>query len=354
MITIVFELDRRSIDYTWYNGNGREPLRTGSVDRCRIHSSREALELMLADVRSKAKPAGDARPDVIAIRVPFGGAGFREPVVVDAKVLTQFDDLTPHAPIHLPAIAALVEGCQQVFAGAPIVALFDTSFFVDLPAKEYLYAVDAEVTRSLQLRRYGYHGILHQAACGHAMREQPGRARRLLSICLESRLEVAAILEGRPVMVTGGATPLEGLPGERSSGDIDPGIILTLAQKGDQGLEQINKVLTQRSGVLGLVGEPVDLPTIFTQREDPRYELARRVIRYRLLLACGAGVAAMGGVDRIVFSGRYHAIGETVGPWLVSKLSFAEQSGGKRLSWCSFTETVERVIADAARRVAVG
>ena len=151
-------------------------------------------------------------------------------------------------------------------------------------------------------------------------------------------------------MVTGGATPLEGLPGERSCGDLDPSIVLTLARDKGWGPEQINTVLTQQSGLLGLTGKPATLKDVLTS-DDPAVDLAREVFRYRVLLASGAGMATMGGLDTIVFSGRDHAVSKNLGPWLASRLTLDRSANKREIPWTVFTKPVDRVIADVARDV---
>jgi acetate kinase len=351
MMTVVFQLGRRTLQYTCFRGDTKAPFAAGTVDRCRTHTARDTLSEVLSGIRAANPRDGDASPDILAIRAPFGGTAFRTPVLVDSSVIAALEDLSPRAPIHLPAIISLIHGCEETLPGVPIVAVFDTAFFADLPAKEHLYALSADLAHSLQLRRFGYHGILHQAACSRVVHDRSDDNLRILSICLEPRPELAAVVDQRPVMVTGGATPLEGLPGERSSGDIDPSIPLLLAQKDGYGLERINMLLTRESGLLGLVGEPTRLSEVFT-RQASAHELARNVFKYRLLLACGAGMAAMDGLDAIVFSGQYYALGETLGPWLASSLKLDRGNGGNRVTWSSFPEKPEYIIAQTAQDAA--
>ncbi|HQO34738.1 MAG TPA: hypothetical protein PLG59_08765, partial [bacterium] len=112
------------------------------------------------------------------------------------------------------------------------------------------------------------------------------------------------------------------------------------------GPEQINTVLTRESGLLGVVGKTATLDTIF-RSNDPEVRLAREMIQYRILLACGAGIAAMGGVDAIVFSGDYVDVGEILGPWLSSKLVLKGERG-QVVPWMCFRESLDRLIADSA------
>ncbi len=346
MITVVLEVHRRALRYAWYNGQAARPLAAGEVDRVAVKTAEEATTTMLSAVGESVGPAQSV--ELIAVRVPFGGAVFDGPTRVGPEVLTQLEELTPHAPMHLPAAVSVLRTCGEAFPNVPLVAVFDTAFFAKLPDREALYAVDGEITRTLQLRRFGYHGLLHEAACASLSAARVPESARVLSICLEPRPELAAVVDGRPVMVTGGATPLEGLPGERLCGDIDPGIVLSLTQESGLGLEQINGLLTQESGLYGLVGEPVKLSDVLAA-EAGQYQSAADLFRYRLLLAAGAGVAAMGGVDAIVFSGRYHTGAAVLGPWLATQLTAACRAGGQRPTWYSFADPVEWVVAGLAR-----
>ncbi|NLX20396.1 MAG: hypothetical protein GXY55_01835 [Phycisphaerae bacterium] len=346
MITVVLEVQRRALRYAWYNGQATRPLAAGQIDRVAVQTAEEATSAMLSAVGESI--GQEQSVELIAVRIPFGGKLFAGPTRVGPEVLAKLEDLVPHAPMHLPATVSVLRACLEAFPNVPVVAVFDTSFFADLPNNEALYAVDGELARSLDLRRFGYHGLLHQAACASLSAARVPESARVLSICLEPRPELTAVVDGRPVMVTGGATPLEGLPGERLCGDIDPGIVLSLTQQSGLGLEQINALLTQESGLRGLVGENVKLSEVLTGK-SAESQLAAELFKYRLLLAAGAGVAAMGGVDAIVFSGRYHACAEALGSWLVAKLAAACRAGRQQPTWYSFADPVEWVVASQAR-----
>lgn len=263
------------------------------------------------------------RPAAIAVHMVFGGAVFRGPALYGEASRRELEKLAPQAPMHLPAQLALLDSCERVFPGTPLAMVFETSFFTRLPSREYLCGVPSDLSRRLHLRRYGLHGLFHETACRQALADlrrdgQQGRP-RMLSICLEPKPEIAAVVGRHPVMVTGGVSPLEGIPGQTTCGDMDPGIVLALAEKLGWGPEEINNVLTQESGLYGLTGRRTSVAEILGG-QDPRDELARQVLRYRMLQACGAGIAAMGGLDVLVFSGRYAASGPSVAQWLLSRL----------------------------------
>ncbi|MDK2970427.1 MAG: acetate kinase [Candidatus Sumerlaeota bacterium] len=254
---------------------------------------------------------------------PFGGTEVCSPVLVDESVLKRVEELTPRSPMTLPAVS----GAMKVFAehnvGVPAVFDYGSGFFARLPRRERFYAIDPEAARKLGLERTGFHGLFHAAAVAGLRQDATGDTRppiRTLSICLEPRPEAAAVLDDRPLMVTGGATPLEGLPGQTTCGEIDPGMVLILAQEQHWSPEQIADSLTRESGLLGLVGRPTTLSELFASKE-PSANLGREMMLYRLLLATGTAISALGGLDRIVFSGRHAALGEEIGAWLCERLA---------------------------------
>jgi acetate kinase len=357
MIALVLLPDRKGLGYSLFTTADRA---TPLVPRGRVSAlSAEVQEdniQTLRRIRRKCLKIAGCGPDTIAIRVTFGGFEFDGRVVADEAVTQKLEALVPLAPLHLPLVLSLVKGCGEVFPGMPVVLDFETGFFAGLPAREHLYGLNAGLSKDLGVRRYGYHGIYHEAACRTVTRGRlelgQGSLTRMVSICLEPRSEVAAVLGRHPVMVTSGVTPVEGLPGQTSCGELDPSIVLTLAEKMGWGPEQINKVLTHESGLLGLVGRPVTLEEVFRSKADD-VALARAVMQYRFLLAFGAAVAALGGLDVIVFSGRYAALGEILGPQLMSRLPAASGHGSEVASWTCFSEPLERILADNALGVAL-
>jgi len=291
-------------------------------------------------------------PQAIAIRVPFGGSIFKEPAILSGSVLNKLKNLIPSSPLHLPAIIMLAQDAGTVFPGVPVVFIFETSFFTGLPSRERSYAIDPAAMHGMEIQRLGFHGILHEAACSqiNAYVRSHGsvRAPRILSICLDPKPEAAAASGIIPIMTTGGATPLEGLFGDTSCGEIDPGILTKLGQELKWGPEQINKVLTEESGIEGLLGAGVKLIDIFSSKRKD-HKLVSGLFLYKLLLACGAAVAAMGTLDYIVFSGRYKDAGKNIGTWLVRKMGFIRKSQEEpQLRYMIFEKQLDEVMYEIA------
>lgn len=276
--------------------------------------------------------------DAIVLTVSFGGDVFAKPTVVDSEVIKKLESILQQAPLHLPGTLQLISCCNDVLPEVPIVLVFETSFFSEMPERERTYAISPALTKGMNIRRYGYNGIYHEAACLQASRqlrkELNNPSSRIISICLETQPEVAAVKGQRVLMVTSGATPLEGIPGQTTCGQIDPSIVLTLSETMGWGPEKINGLLTKESGLFGLIGENATLEDVFTQ-DKPDFLLARKIYEYRILNACGAAIAAMGGVDAIAFSGRYVKLCDTLGPYLTKKLTAALVTQAKQIHFYS-------------------
>lgn len=302
-----------------------------------------------AAMRQLSNLAFDASgPDFVAIRSPLGVPRTESVMRITDAVAAQIDSLIPSAPLHLPRVLAAIAEAAATWPNVPLFLVSDTAFFADLPAREHTYGLDPALAARFGERRTGYHGLLHEAACRFVRRALRGSGPdKIISICLEPKPEAAAVLNGRPVMVTGGATPLEGLPGETACGEIDPSLVLTLAEKLDCGPERINDILARESGLCGLVGRKAKLGDVLS-RNEPAHRQAREVFRYRLLLACGAAVAAMSGLDALVFSGRYVEAARKTAPWLISRLQRAAGCGQRKPAWRLFTEPVEKIAAEQA------
>ena len=285
--------------------------------------------------------------DVIVLRVLFGGDVFARPAIVDSEVIKKLESIVQQAPLHLPGTLQLISCCNDVLPEVPIILVFETSFFSGMPDRERTYAISPDLTEGMNIKRYGYNGIYHEAACSQADRqlrkELNNSSSRIISICLENQPEVAAVKGRRVLMVT------KAIPGETMCGQIDPNIVLTLSETVDWGPERINAVLTKESGLFGLTGKAVTLEDVFTQNQ-PDFLLARQICEYRFLNACGAAIAAMGGVDAIVFSGRFVSLGDILGSYLTRKLTSVLVPQANQIRFSSLKEPKAISIVKAAAK----
>jgi len=344
--TLVLIPGRKSLRYAGFIA-GRETC-TGTIRGFRWQGARAALD----EVRTIAQAVGllDDATSVV-VHGLFGGEEFPGPAAVNADAFVRLDRIARQSPLHVAGLTETAHAVQEVFPRAPARLAFETSFFVDLPARERTYAMSPELAQKLALRRWGYHGLFHEAAALEAGRgwrkrgfDQPAR---ILSICLEAQPEIAAVLGRRPITVTSGATPLEGLPGETNSGEIDPAVALALAGEAGLGPEGANALLVGGSGLSGLVGHRVRLDHVLASKRSDCVR-ARDVLLYRMLLASSTAAAALGGVDAVVFSGRYASCSAVVAQHVLPHLDRAGALGPHAAEWTIFAKPLEAVLADTA------
>ncbi|MCX6911360.1 MAG: hypothetical protein NTY01_25410 [Verrucomicrobia bacterium] len=353
MNVLILKPGQQKLAFSYFSSGWDKPVFTGLLADYRSDAgSQHALAHITQQILTAPQTNKACLPlQVIALRGVYGGEEFKAPTQVTPEVIQRLEKLVPLAPLHTPPLLALIHACGVAFPNVPVLLIFETAFFVNLPAREYLYAVDKNLSRTPGLRRFGYHGICHANACAHIMRKRSAmgltKPARILSICLDARPEVAAVLGHKPLMITSGATPLEGLPGQTSCGELDPSIVIMLAQKKNWGPEQINAVLTQQSGWMGLTGRIASLAEIFSSGK-PECQLAKEILQYRLLHVCGAGMAALGGVDAVVFSGRCSGVGVDLGLWLKQRLDFQHQGNKNSITIEICADSLDRVLVDTA------
>ncbi len=244
--------------------------------------------------------------DAVGHRVVHGGTAFQGSVRLDAGVVAQLRALIDLAPLHLPASLAAMEAVAAVRPHLPAVACFDTAFHRTLPAEAATYALPAEWRQRYGLRRFGFHGLAHayaaRAAAALLARDPAGL--RVVTCHLGAGASLAAVLGGRSIDTTMGFTPLEGLVMATRAGSVDPGLLLWLQEHAGIPPRVLTTALDERSGLLALAGT-ADMREVLggVAAGERRAQLALGVYVHRLRAAVAAMVAALGGLDALVFSG---------------------------------------------------
>lgn len=249
----------------------------------------------------------DSLSPVVAVahRVVHGGERLVQPCLIDDEVESEIALLTPLAPLHNPAALKWISACRELLGvQVPQVAVFDTAFYARLPDVARHYALPASLMRRHGLRRYGFHGLAHEAMWRRWRRLRPDVAEggRVISIQLGAGCSITAINRGNAVDTSMGFTPLEGLVMATRCGDVDPGLLMFLQRKEALTPEQLEHVLNNESGLLGLSGESADMQHLL-QSSNPNARLAVDLYCYRARKYIGAYVAVLGGVDAIFFGG---------------------------------------------------
>jgi acetate kinase len=236
-------------------------------------------------------------PDAVAHRVVHGGDRTAAARIDDA-VLAELRALTELAPLHQPPALDAIDRCRAAWPDRPQVACFDTAFHTTIPPEASTYALPARLRE--KVRVYGFHGLSHAWASRAAASKIPD-ARRIVVAHLGGGESLCGVLDGTSVMTTMGFTPLDGLVMATRSGALDPGAVLWLAEHTH---EELGAVLEQESGLLGLCGRS-DLQEVQRRADDGDAEarLAIGVWRHRAVTSLGGCVAALGGIDALVFTG---------------------------------------------------
>ena len=245
--------------------------------------------------------------DVVGHRLVHGGEKFTGSVVITDEVIQAMTECNDLAPLHNPANLVGVEACRQLMPDTLMVGTFDTAFNQTMEPKAYLYGLPYRYYEKYKIRRYGFHGISHKYVSNRAaefMKQDPKRVKTI--VChLGNGSSICAVKYGRVIDNSMGFTPLEGLVMGTRSGDVDPGALEFLATKEDLDIHQIMMILNQESGVLGI---SKNLSSDFRELKDAgikyneKASLAREIFAYKVAKYIGSYVAAMNGVDNIVFT----------------------------------------------------
>lgn len=249
-------------------------------------------------------------------RVVHGGSKYSSPVVIDDDVIKTIEELCDLAPLHNPPNLAAIKKSIALMPNVPQVAVFDTGFHQKMPKHAYLYGIPYKYYKEDGVRRFGFHGISHNyLALKAASHLAVGyRDLKIISCHLGNGASICAINHGRSIDTSMGLTPLEGLVMGTRCGDIDPGALVHIARREGMSPDELDRILNKESGVKGLSG----LTNDFRELEDAAGAgnrmalMALHVYCYRIRKYIGAYLAAMGGVDVLVFAG---GVGE-YSPWV--------------------------------------
>jgi acetate kinase len=269
--------------------------------RVAVSSRGQALEHLLATLRRTSAPD----IDVVGHRIVHGGPHFEEPVLITTEVKSAIAGASAFAPLHNQTELEGMELVEKLLGPVPQVAVFDTGYHRKLPMAAAIYPGPYEWFES-GIRRYGFHGINHQYCAVRAARllGRDLKSLRLVTCHLGNGCSLAATSGGLSIDTTMGFTPLEGLMMGTRSGSVDPGILTYLMRHSQLRSEDIDAVLNQKSGLLGISGLSGDMREIQTamNKGHARARLAFDIYVHRLQAGIGGMVAVLGGIDALVFT----------------------------------------------------
>lgn len=302
MSLLVFNAGSSTLKFSQFEADTLKSLTSGDV-RWDANNRNEKKA-----VSSVVKSIGPSPPvSAVGHRVVHGGIKFQKSVLINKEIKKELATLNDIAPLHNPPALNVIEAAESAFPEVPHIAVFDTAYFSSIEPKRYIYPLPYEWFSEWGIRRFGFHGISH-AYCGQRAAEilKRGLADLSLIIChLGSGCSATAIQKGKPVSTTMGFTPLEGLMMGTRSGSIDPGILFYLGKKKGVATDEMDAVLNNKSGLLGVSGISSDFRQIekAAQAGHDRAKLALDIFSDRIRSAIGSLAVLMGQVDALIFTG---------------------------------------------------
>lgn len=304
MTVLTINTGSSSVRLAAYATDGAE-LRACGAERHDLDAGTPG-ELLAAFVK-KHLPAP---PRLVAHRVVHGGARLTSARRIDAAVEAEIGRIAPLAPLHNPVALAWMKACREALgAEVPQVAVFDTAFYAHLPQVAATYALPHELCARHEMRRYGFHGLAHQALwsrwralCQDIGRPELADGGRVISFQLGAGCSVTAIDRGRPLDTSMGFSPLEGLVMATRCGDVDAGAVTFLQRAEGLSAADMERLLNENSGLRGVSGISADMRMLLAA-DDARARLAVQLYCYRARKYLGAYLAVLGGVDAILFGG---------------------------------------------------
>jgi acetate kinase len=329
MKVLVVNCGSSSIKYQLFNMTDESVLAKGLVERIGLAGSVLTHQptgkdkvVLTADITNHSigikmvlGALTDAKHGVIASmkeiaaighRVVHGGEKFADSVLITPAVMDALEDCIEMAPLHNPPNILGINACAELMPGTPQVGVFDTAFHQTMPKYAFLYGLPYEAYEKYGVRRYGFHGTSHKYVSQRtaALMGQQVTSLRIITCHLGNGASITAIKHGKSLDTSMGFPPLEGLVMGTRCGEIDPAIIPYLMKKEGMSPDQVDNYLNKKSGVLGISGVSSDFRDIeqAAKEGNERAELALEVFAHKVRKYIGGYVAAMGGVDALVFT----------------------------------------------------
>lgn len=334
-------IDGSKIDYKRANGEKISTLVT-----MRDHS--DAIKLVLDALVDPETGVIKSMDEIGAVghRVVHGGENFSESVVITPEVKASIEACNELAPLHNPANIIGIEACEKAMPNVPNVAVFDTAFHQTMPPTAYMYALPYEYYETYKIRRYGFHGTSHKYVSGKAA-QLAGKdisQLKIITCHLGNGSSVAAIENGKVIDTSMGFTPLAGLPMGTRCGDIDPAIVTYLIDKLGVSAKELDTIMNKKSGMLGVSCYSNDYRDLEagSKAGNEKCTLAFDMFLYSLKKIVGSYIAAMNGVDVIVFTG---GVGENNGWVRRQVMANFSYMGVKMDSECNALPASERIVS---------
>ena len=328
MKILVINAGSSSLKYQLINNETEEVLAKGTVERIGIKGGKlthkaggkefviekeikdhtEAIQIVLNELIDGE--AGVIRSmdeiDAVGHRVVASGEAFKKTTLVTDEVMQTMEEIAELAPLHNPAAILGVNACRAVMPGKKMALVFDTSFHQTMPDYAYLYAIDYDDYKTYQVRKYGAHGTSHKfvsQAAAEYLGKKPEEL-KIITCHLGNGSSISAVDGGKCIDTSMGFTPLAGVPMGTRSGDIDAAAVEFLCRKKGMNIHDGLTYLNKKCGMLGVSGVSSDYRDLTAAAKEGNYraQLALNMFSYACKKYVGSYMAALGGLDVIVFT----------------------------------------------------
>lgn len=328
MVILTLNCGSSSAKYQVYDWDDKVVMASGVVERigdsgsCITHKAhgkkiefespcpthKEAIELILKEITDKEVGVIEDMSVIGAVghRVLHGGDKFTKSVLVTPEVLDTFRSVVDLGPLHMPANIMGIEAAQKVLPDVPHAAVMDTAWHQTMPESSFMYAIPREWYTKYAARKYGFHGtsFLYTAKRAAALLGKDPKDTNLIICHIGNGASCCAVKNGVCYDTTMGLTPLAGLVMGTRSGDLDPALPFYIMRKTGMSVDEMDKALNKKSGLLGITGKYTDRRDVEKGAEegDTLCKLGQEMEGYRIKKTIGAYAAALGKVDAIVFT----------------------------------------------------
>ncbi|WP_281614303.1 acetate kinase [Flammeovirga sp. SubArs3] len=278
------------------------------VIKLNIPNHAKGIEFLLSIITDEKLNIISSLDEISAVghRIVHGGQAFSKSVMINDDVMHGIEACVELAPLHNPANIKGVEAMELAIPGIPQVAVFDTAFHHSIPEHRAIYALPIEFYKKYGLRKYGFHGTSHQYVSLRA-KEIYGddRTENVITCHLGNGGSLAAIKNGESIETSMGFSPTDGLMMGTRCGSIDPGAIPFIADHEDLDMHGVSTLINKKSGLLGISGISSDYRdvSLAAEKGNEDAELALKMFHYDVKKYIGTYIAALGGIDTIIFTG---------------------------------------------------
>jgi len=328
MKILVINSGSSSIKFQLINVENLEVLAKGLVERIGISGSKlnyykkagnkvieqpikdhkEGINLIISYLTDPNEGVIKDKSEISAVghRVVHAGEKYSGTVLINEDVMNALKACIPLAPLHNPPNIIGIEAAMNILPGIPMAGIFDTALHQTIPEKAYIYAIPYKYYEKYRIRRYGFHGTSHFYVAKEGAKKlgRDLKELKIISCHLGNGSSITAIKNGESVDTSMGFTPLEGLVMGTRCGDIDPSIPMFLQKNEEIDYNEVDRILNKTSGLQGISEVSSDIRDIEKRAEDGdcQSHLAIEILAYRIKKYIGSYIAAMNGVDLIIFT----------------------------------------------------